>query len=313
MPVSSLPTGSRPNSARRRSRDSFTQRGDRHHSCSPPQPAVVPVALPAALHAQGVRTVVIVDWDVNRYGDFIAAAQDGLLEVLFCSTAQAALELSAQTVADAWFLRADLPDLSGFRLRDRLSEGLSAAPAACPDAASVPVAGAGRTRPLFFVVSDSSVTQEEVRALRAGAGHLVRTARSQPASTAGLGSRLIDPFASVGRLRRDTGSQETQRRRAVRRRHGRTASCEPSTRLHAGSGSHRRSRFRRRGSDLETSLQNLGRGPVLRSVRPSRRGRTKAACDVGSGNAASPRRRARRCSASDVSRMRTERRRNPRP
>jgi|688.fasta_scaffold239028_2 hypothetical protein len=311
MPVSSPPAGSRPTSARRRSRDSFTQRGDRHRSCSPP--AVVPVALPAVLRAQGVRTVVIVDWDFNRYGDFIAAAQDGLLEVLFCSTAKAALELSAQAVADAWFLRADLPDLSGFRLRDRLSEGLSAAPAACPGAASEPVAGAGRSRPLFFVVSESSVTQEEVRALRAGAGYLVRAARSQPASTDGLGSRLIDSFASVSRLRRDTGSQETQRRRAVRRCHGRTASCEPSTRLHAGSGIHRRSRFRRRGSDLETSLQNLGRGPVLRAVRPSRRGRTKATCGMGAGNGASARRQAKRCSTSDVARMRTERRRNPRP
>jgi CheY-like chemotaxis protein len=69
---------------------------------------------------ESIREIVIVDSSCDRYGDFVEAAQAGLIGLHFCTDGRSAVRLARRFRANFWVIAAELPDVSGFDLLDML-------------------------------------------------------------------------------------------------------------------------------------------------------------------------------------------------
>jgi CheY-like chemotaxis protein len=131
----------------------------------------------ASLRAAGIDEIVIVDASLDRYEDFVLAAQAGEVGVHFCVDGRSAIRLSRRFRADVWLVNTELPDMSGFDLLSMLAPHVmqgSVDPLLGGSAISLDRLG-DTMRSGIFVVSDSYSVEEEQRALATGvAGYLVR-------------------------------------------------------------------------------------------------------------------------------------------
>lgn len=138
--------------------------------------AVHPAGGPS-LRALGIREVVVVDGNCDRYGDFVQAAQAGEVGLHFCVDGQSAMRLARRFRADVWLVASDLPDMSGLDLVEMLSPHVlqgGVDPLRSGAAVSLDRLGHGM-RSGIFVISDSYSVEDEQRALMSGvAGYLVR-------------------------------------------------------------------------------------------------------------------------------------------
>ena len=156
---------------------------------SPDSPVVVPQAVPQdavsatsttnvrARRLPGVHEVVIVDAECSRYGDVVAAAQDGLIGVHFCVDGRSAVRLSRQFRADLWVIASELPDMSGVDLIELLARHVHQADVdPLRSGASISLGQLDRVqRPAIFLIGDSYRPDDELRALSHGvSGYLVR-------------------------------------------------------------------------------------------------------------------------------------------
>lgn len=149
----------------------------------------------AELRAAGIEEIVVVDSSLDRYEDFVLAAQAGEVGVHFCVDGRSAIRLARRFRADVWLVSSDLPDMSGFDLLSMLAPHVlqgSVDPNLDGSAISLDRLHASM-RSGVFVVSDVYSLEEEQRALASGiAGYLVRpvtidlirAARSPQARTA---------------------------------------------------------------------------------------------------------------------------------
>lgn len=131
----------------------------------------------ASLRALGIREVVVVDGNCDRYADLVQAAQAGEVGLHFCVDGQSAMRLARRFRADVWLVASDLPDMSGFDLLEMLSPHVlqgGVDPLRSGAAVSLDRIGHGM-RSGIFVISDSYSVEDEQRALISGvAGYLVR-------------------------------------------------------------------------------------------------------------------------------------------
>lgn len=131
----------------------------------------------ASLRALGIREVVVVDGNCDRYADFVQAAQAGEVGLHFCVDGQSAMRLARRFRADVWLVASDLPDMSGLDLLEMLSPHVlqgGVDPLRSGAAVSLDRIGHGM-RSGIFVISDSYSVEDEQRALMSGvAGYLVR-------------------------------------------------------------------------------------------------------------------------------------------
>jgi CheY-like chemotaxis protein len=127
--------------------------------------AGLPASLPRKLHE-----VVIVDADCSRYGEMIAAAQEGLVGVHFCIDGRTAVRLARQFRADAWVIASQLPDMSGVDLVELLSRHVQQANVDLLRAGSrISLAHLGHgPRPAMFLIGDTDRPDDELRALAQG-------------------------------------------------------------------------------------------------------------------------------------------------
>jgi len=130
-----------------------------------------------SLRALGIREVVVVDGNCDRYADFVQAAQAGEVGLHFCVDGQSAMRLARRFRADVWLVASDLPDMSGLDLLEMLSPHVlqgGVDPLRSGAAVSLDRIGHGM-RSGIFVISDSYSVEDEQRALMSGvAGYLVR-------------------------------------------------------------------------------------------------------------------------------------------
>jgi len=130
-----------------------------------------------SLRALGIREVVVVDGNCDRYADFVQAAQAGEVGLHFCVDGQSAMRLARRFRADVWLVASDLPDMSGLDLVEMLSPHVlqgGVDPLRSGAAVSLDRLGHGM-RSGIFVISDSYSVEDEQRALMSGvAGYLVR-------------------------------------------------------------------------------------------------------------------------------------------
>lgn len=130
-----------------------------------------------SLRAMGIREIVIVDSNCDRYADFVQAAQAGEVGLHFCVDGRSAVRLSRRFRADAWLVASELPDMSGFDLLEMLSPHVlqgSVDPLMGGASVSLDQVGQGK-RSAVFMATDSYRLEDEQRALAAGvAGYLVR-------------------------------------------------------------------------------------------------------------------------------------------
>jgi CheY-like chemotaxis protein len=129
------------------------------------------------LHAIGIREIVIVDSNCDRYADFVQAAQAGEVGLHFCVDGRSAVRLSRRFRADAWLVASELPDMSGFDLLEMLAPHVlqgSVDPLMGGSRVSLDQVGQGK-RSAVFMAADTYRLEEEQRALAVGvAGYLVR-------------------------------------------------------------------------------------------------------------------------------------------
>jgi CheY-like chemotaxis protein len=130
-----------------------------------------------SLRAMGIREIVIVDSNCDRYADFVQAAQEGRVGLHFCVDGRSAVRLARRFRADAWLVSAELPDMSGFDLLEMIAPHVlqgSVDPLLGGSRVSLDRVGQGR-RSAVFMAADTYRLEEEQRALAAGvAGYLVR-------------------------------------------------------------------------------------------------------------------------------------------
>jgi PleD family two-component response regulator len=129
-----------------------------------------------SLRSVGIREIVVVDANPERYADLVQAAQNGEVGLHFCVDGRSAIRLARRFRADIWLVSTDLPDLAGFDLLEMLSGHVmqgSVDPLRSGSRISLDRIGRGM-RSGIFVVSDAYAIEEEQRALVAGAGYLVR-------------------------------------------------------------------------------------------------------------------------------------------
>jgi PleD family two-component response regulator len=131
----------------------------------------------ASLRGAGINEIVIVDSSLDRYEDFVLAAQAGQTGLHFCIDGRSAIRLSRRFRADIWLVSSELPDMSGFDLLSMLAPHImqgSVDPLLEGSAISLDRLG-DAMRSGIFVVSDAYSLEEEQRALATGvAGYLVR-------------------------------------------------------------------------------------------------------------------------------------------
>jgi len=132
---------------------------------------------PQGTRLAGAREIVIVDAECSRYGDVVAAAQEGLVGAHFCVDGRSAVRLSRQFRADLWVIAADLPDMSGIDLVGLLARNVQQADVdPLRSGARISLGQLDRVqRPAIFLVGDSYRPEDELRALAHGvSGYLVR-------------------------------------------------------------------------------------------------------------------------------------------
>lgn len=156
-----------------------------------------------SLRAAGIDEIVIVDSAVDRYDDFVHAAQAGETGLHFCVDGRSAIRLSRRFRADVWLVSSELPDMSGFDLLSMLAPHVmqgSVDPLREGSAISLDRLG-DAMRTGIFIVSDFYVLEEEQRALSTGvAGYLVRPVTMDLIRTARtLLPRTADPVSDTGR------------------------------------------------------------------------------------------------------------------
>lgn len=131
----------------------------------------------ASLRAAGIDEIVVVDSSLDRYEDFVLAAQAGEVGVHFCVDGRSAIRLARRFRADVWLVSSELPDMSGFDLLSMLEPHVMQGgvdPNLDGATISLDRLGAAK-RSGIFVVADSYSLEEEQRALASGvAGYLVR-------------------------------------------------------------------------------------------------------------------------------------------
>lgn len=131
----------------------------------------------SALSAAGIDEIVIVDGSVDRYEDFVSAAQAGEVGLHFCVDGRSAIRLSRRFRADVWLVSTELPDMSGFDLLSMLAPRvMQGSVDPMLEGATISLDRVGEVvRSGIFVVSDSYSLEEEQRALASGvSGYLVR-------------------------------------------------------------------------------------------------------------------------------------------
>lgn len=130
-----------------------------------------------SLQAAGIREIVIVDPVCDRYGDFVEAAQAGLVGLHFCVDGQSAVRLSRRFRADVWLVSSELPDMSGFDLLEMLSAHVlqgNVDPLLAGSRISLGSVGHGMHSGIFMMSNEYRL-EDEQRALSSGvAGYLVR-------------------------------------------------------------------------------------------------------------------------------------------
>ena len=130
-----------------------------------------------SLRSMGIKEIVIVDANCDRYADFVQAAQEGRVGLHFCVDGHSAVRLARRFRADAWLVASDLPDMSGFDLLEMLSPHVlqgSVDPLMGGSRVYLDRVGQGM-RSAVFMAADTYRLEEEQRALAAGvAGYLVR-------------------------------------------------------------------------------------------------------------------------------------------
>lgn len=135
--------------------------------------------LPAdcSLRGMGIREIVIVDSNCDRYADFVQAAQNGQVGLHFCVDGRSAVRLARRFRADAWLVASELPDMSGFDLLEMLSPHVlqgSVDPLLGGSPVSLDRVGQGK-RSAVFMATDAYRLEDEQRALAAGvSGYFVR-------------------------------------------------------------------------------------------------------------------------------------------
>jgi len=130
-----------------------------------------------SLRAAGIHEIVIVDPVCDRYGDFVEAAQAGLVGLHFCVDGQSAVRLARRFRADVWLVASELPDISGFDLLEMLSSHVLQGDVDPLLAGSrISLSSVGHSmRSGIFIMSDDYRLEDEQRALASGvAGYLVR-------------------------------------------------------------------------------------------------------------------------------------------
>lgn len=131
----------------------------------------------SSLRASGIREIVIVDSNCDRYADFVQAAREGEVGLHFCVDGRSAVRLARRFRADAWLISAELPDMSGFDLLEMLSPHVlqgNVDPLMGGSRVSLDQVGKGR-RSAVFMAAETYRLEEEQRALAAGvSGYLVR-------------------------------------------------------------------------------------------------------------------------------------------
>lgn len=134
-------------------------------------------AAECSLREVGIREIVIVDSNCDRYADFVQAAQEGRVGLHFCVDGRSAVRLARRFRADAWLVSAELPDMSGFDLLEMISPHVMQGgvdPLMGGSRVSLDRVGQGK-RSAVFMAADTYRLEEEQRALAAGvAGYLVR-------------------------------------------------------------------------------------------------------------------------------------------
>ena len=124
----------------------------------------------SSLRSVGIKEIVVVDGNCDRYADFVQAAQAGEVGLHFCVDGRSAVRLARRFRADVWLVASDLPDMSG---SPHVRQG-SVDPLRSGSPVSLDRVGHGM-RSGIFVVSDDYAIEDEQRALISGvAGYLVR-------------------------------------------------------------------------------------------------------------------------------------------
>lgn len=135
--------------------------------------------LPAdcSLRSVGIREIVIVDANCDRYADFVQAARDGQVGLHFCVDGRSAVRLARRFRADAWLVASELPDMSSFDLLEMLSPHIlqgSVDPLMGGARVSLDRVGQGK-RSAVFMATDAYRLEDEQRVLAAGvSGYFVR-------------------------------------------------------------------------------------------------------------------------------------------
>lgn len=129
------------------------------------------------LRGMGIREIVIVDSNCDRYADFVQAAQEGQVGLHFCVDGRSAVRLARRFRADAWLVAAELPDMSGFDCLEMLSPHVlqgGVDPLMGGSPVSLDRVGKGK-RSAVFMATDAYRLEDEQRALAAGvSGYFVR-------------------------------------------------------------------------------------------------------------------------------------------
>ena len=130
-----------------------------------------------SLRSLGIKEIVIVDSNCDRYQDFVQAAQAGEVGLHFCVDGRSAVRLARRFRADMWLVASELSDMSGFDLLEMLGSHVlrgSVDPLLSGSRISLDRIGHGM-RSGIFMMSDSYSIEEEQRALTSGvAGYLER-------------------------------------------------------------------------------------------------------------------------------------------
>jgi DNA-binding response OmpR family regulator len=149
----------------------------------------------ASLRTAGIDEIVVVDSALDRYEDFVLAAQAGEVGLHFCVDGRSAIRLARRFRADVWLVNGELPDMSGFDLLSMLAPHVmqgSVDPLLEGAAISLDRIGDGM-RSGIFIVSENYSLEDEQRALATGvAGYLVRPV------TVDLIRNSRIPFAATG-------------------------------------------------------------------------------------------------------------------
>lgn len=153
-----------------------------------------------SLRSVGIREIVVVDANPERYADLVQAAQDGEVGLHFCVDGGSAIRLARRFRGDIWLVSTELPDLAGFDLLEMLSAHVmqgSVDPLRSGSRISLDRIGHGM-RSGIFVVSDAYAIEEEQRALVAGAGYLVRPVTADVIRVMRARSAAPEESAEVG-------------------------------------------------------------------------------------------------------------------